>query len=131
MVIELDKTFGGTGQIEYAEHSRKSGAKKVVAGITHFPYQPATTPVDSRTINPIQGTVAGASASLTLLRNKAYRVVSSTACYFRMSVGAGTAVVGDVYLPANTPINLSTSVFDTLSFIQVSAGGIIQAVEVE
>jgi hypothetical protein len=131
MVTEMEQTVGGAGGVEYAEHSRKSGAKKVIAGIHHFPYQPGATPADSRTIDPINGVVGGASASITLLRGKGYRLVSSVACYFRMSVGASTAVVGDILLPAFTPINVSSKTFDTVSFIQLSAGGVIQAVEVE
>jgi len=117
----------GQGQVEFSEHATGAAAKRVVPG--HLSAGDHAT--EPRTIDPINGVVAGASASITLLRDKTYRVMASTACYFRLSVGASTALVGDIYLPANTEIRVRTEKYDTLSFIQFAAGGIIQAVELK
>lgn len=117
---------GGEGEVDYAEHSKFAKSKKVIPGPTDF----APHASDPTTAAPVQGTVAGSSASLALVIGKAYRVISSAACYFKLSVGAETAVVGDIYLPADTPITIKAQPWDTLSFIQVAAGGIIQAAEV-
>lgn len=126
MTLEF-KDVGGAGEVDYAEHSKFAKAKKVIAGPTHF----VAHTTELRTASPIQGNVTGSSASITLVRGKAYRVISSTACYIRLSEGANTAVVGDIYLPANESIVIKAEPWDTLSFIQVSAGGIIQAAEIK
>ncbi len=111
---------------EYAEHSAYSKSKKVIDGPVIFEANGAVT------ISPIQGTVGVASASIALLPDKAYRVVASTDTYFRLSKGGSTAVAGDIYLPANTPIVIATRRdWDSLDFIQVTMAGIIQAVEVK
>jgi hypothetical protein len=119
--------LGGRGETDYAEHSYPSRSKKVIYGPLTLASDPTN---DGKSIDPIQGTVSNTSASLALLQGKAYRVIASTAVYFRLTSGSSTAVVGDVYLPANTPIVIETKKWDTLSFIQVSSGGVIQAVEV-
>jgi hypothetical protein len=127
MTIEWKDQFGGKGEVDYSEHSHPSRAKKVIQG----PLTLAKDPEDvTKSIDPIQGTVGASSASLTLLRNKAYRVIASVDTYIRLSEGASTAVAGDVYLPANSAIVVDTKDWDTLSFIRVATGGIIQAVEV-
>ncbi len=115
------------------EHSMPSRSKKVIPGPTFFPSKPVTTP--AQTIDPIQGAVTGASASIALLPDRAYRFIASRAVYFRMTKGASAAVVGDIYLPANTAIVLLPARdYDTLSFIKAEAAdtaGIAQAVEVK
>ena len=121
---EVNPSFGGKGTPEYAEHSRKSSSKKVISG----PMWVKEHASGLRTIDPIH---SATPATLSLLRNKAYRVASSVACYFRMSLGASAAAPGDIYLPADTPTVVTTDRFDTLSAVAVSAAGIIQAVEVE
>lgn len=113
---------------EYAEHSAFARSKKVIPGPLYIPRDPAAP---AKSIDPINGVVAGASASMTLLRNKAYRVVSTTACHFRQTLGASTALTTDIYLPANQPVVMVTSDWNILSFIQNAAGGTIQAVEVK
>ena len=127
MTIEWKDQFGGKGEVDYSEHSHPSRAKKVIQGPLTLAKDPED---DTKSIDPIQGTVGASSASITLLRNKAYRVVASVDTYIRLTIGASTAEVGDVYLPANAPIVVDTKDWDTLSFIRVSTGGIIQAVEV-
>jgi len=127
MTVEMDGMFGGKGEPDYAEHSRPSSSKKVIQGPTAIAPDPAAP---GKSINPIVGAVSAVSASLTLLRGKCYRVISSVAVNFRMTNGVGTAVATDIYLPANTPIYLTTDRWETLSAIAAGAGS-IQAVEVE
>ena len=130
MVTEMEQTVGGSGGVEYAEHSRKSGAKKVVPGVSAFPYQPATTPESSRTIDPING-VVGAAAVLTLIKGKAYRVIADVAFHFRMSSVTSAAVITDILVPAFEPIFVSTKNMHLFAHIAHTIGGTIQAVEVE
>lgn len=125
MIREFQE-FGSHGEVDYAEHSHASQAKKIVSVEPKY----ASAAGGLTTIAPLQGVVAGASASLSLTKGKSYRIIASTATYFRLSVGASTAVVGDIYLPADTPMLIKADPWDTLSFIQVASGGIIQAVEV-
>lgn len=126
MTVEQDpRSYGGSAFIEAYEHSAKARAKKVIDG----PMYPAADVGLLRSIDPIQGAVGGASASITLLMSKSYRLISSTNCYVRFSSGASTAVAGDIFLPANVAMAIETDRWNTVSFIQVSAGGIIQAVE--
>lgn len=113
---------------EFAEHSKKSGAKKVIDGPLYISSDPANA---AKSINPINVSTSNVSASGTLLMGKAYRVVATAACFFRLTKGAGTAVATDVYLPANVPIVITTDRFDTISAILASGTGILQAVEVE
>ena len=110
-------------EIEYAEHSRFTGAKKTVET---FPYIQAD-PTNPETLAPIES--AAASGALALKRDKAYRVVSDGSIRFRMSIGASAAVATDIYLPANIPVIIATKNYDTLSFIR-TGGTFIQAVEV-
>jgi len=124
---EFDQ-YGMAGEIDAAEHSAPSYSKKVIPGPTTFAPDDDATP--TRTKDPIVGAVGGASAELTLLQNKAYRVIADVAIYFRLSVTGSTAVATDIYLPANTPIIIKTELWQRLAYIQVATGGNIQAVEV-
>jgi hypothetical protein len=121
---EWDNQFGNNGQVEYVEHSHKSGAKKVINGPLTLAIDPASA---LKTIDPIQ---AATGTSIQLLRNKAYRVISDVAFRFRMTIGSGTAVATDTYVPANTPIVISTRDFDYISTVAVAAAGFINCVEV-
>jgi hypothetical protein len=127
--------FGGKGQVEYAEHSSKSGAKKVVA---LSPDVPAVE--DGVGANKIarwkKGEEGATGAPLVLEPKKAYRVISSVACYLVLwnDDGSGAtppvAGVGDFYLPANTPTVIATKSMNTLESTAVAGAGLIQAVEV-
>jgi hypothetical protein len=111
------------------EHSQYARSKKVIQGPTFVPKHET----QDRTVDPIQTAVTAASASLLGLKKEtAYRLVSSVAAYFRLSAGASAAVVGDIYLPADTPIIVHTgTLYDRVSLIRVSADGIAQVVEVK
>ncbi len=130
MVVEL----GGPNQenplpedVDYAEHSAFAKAKKVVDGPMVF----SKATGDILSLPPIVGAVIVTSASISLLPVKAYRIIASTTLFFRLSKGNSTAVVTDMYLPADTPIVIATRRdWDTLSFIRATADGIIQAIEV-
>ena len=126
---EMPNMFGGAGQTEYAEHSRFARAKKVISGPLYLAENASDA---TKSITPISSALTNTSASLTLLKNKAYRIIVSVDAYFRMSVGADTAVANDVYLPANQPIIMTTERWDTFSAIRVSGtSGVMQAVEVK
>lgn len=126
MTVEQDpRSYGGSAFIEANEHSAKAKAKKVIDG----PMYPAADAGLLRSIDPIQSAVGGSSSSITLIISKTYRLIASTNCYVRFSSGASTAVVGDIYLPANVAMTVETDRWETVSFIQVSSAGIIQAVE--
>lgn len=72
--------------------------------------------------------VGASSAAFTtvLVRDKAYRLVSSTACYVAQgttptaAAGAGAA---RLYVPANVPVDLSGNNGVAVAVIQASAGG--------
>lgn len=111
------------------EHSQYARSKKVIQGPLFIPKHAS----DNRTVDPIQVAVTAASASLTALKkNTAYRLISSSAAYFRLSNGASPAVAGDVYLPADTAVVIHTgTLYDRISLIRVAADGIAQVVEVK
>lgn len=112
------------------EHSQFARSKKVIPGPLFVP-KDAT---QERTMDPIQAALTAASASLAVKKNTAYRFVTSRAAFFRMTVGTGTAVATDIYLPANTPTTIHTGIYNTLSVIKAEAAdsaGIAQVVEVK
>lgn len=111
------------------EHSQFARSKKVIPGPMFVPKH-AT---ENRTVSPIQAAVTAASVELaTLKKETAYRLVSSVAAYFRLSLGTSAAVVGDIYLPADTPITIHTgTLYDRVSLIRVSSDGVAQVVEVK
>lgn len=124
MTQEIAKDFVGYQNPESAEHSAFAKAKKVIAGPLIVP----SAVNEKQTIAPIQGATG---TELALVQGKAYRVISSVDVYFKMASETGiAAVVGDIYLPANQPIIVSTEKFSFLSSLAVSSAGIIQAVEV-
>lgn len=131
MVVELkDTDFVSAEETFRREHSAPARAKKVVSGPTVF----ARHATAARTADPVQVALTAASASLAMEAGKAYRLVASRALHFRMSKGAGTAVVTDIYLPAGLPITLATrEEYDTLSVIKATgeADGIAQISEVK
>jgi len=128
MVTEL-RTAITTEEILRKEHSSFSSARKTIQGPTYV----ASDATDPRSVDPVQAALASASAPLALEFKKAYRVIASEPAYFRLSKGAETAVVGDIYLPANQAIVIETGIlWDTLSAIKAgTTDGIIQAVEVK
>lgn len=125
---ELPHYTGGQGEPDYAEHCRRSSSKKVIDGPISFSVDPADA---TKTIDPLNLAVGGASASLTLIRNKAYRVISTVAYYFRMTAGASTALATDIYVPAFAPLVISSDVFGTFSVITDGGDGSLQAVQVD
>lgn len=132
MTQEIVKEFTAYQDPESAEHSAFAKSRKVIAGPMIVPegeteVEPEVFEPSGRTIDPIH---AATGVELVLLKNKAYRLVSSVDVYFRQSAESSTAVAGDIYLPAKTPIVISTKEFSFLANIAVSTAGIIQAVEV-
>jgi hypothetical protein len=130
-----DKPFSSQGQVEYAEHSAYSKAKKVVE------VAPALVPVESGVgANKITrsqiGVQAAIGVALTLDRDKAYRVIATSPAYLVMwnddASGATppVAAAGDFLLPANMPMVISSKIFNKLESAVVGAAGLIQAVEV-
>lgn len=118
--------FVGYQNPESAEHSAPAKAKKVISGPMIVPA--GLVPNDNRTIDPIH---AATGVELALVRGKAYRLIASVAVYFRQAASTGSvAAIGDIYLPANTPVIVSASEFPFVANLAVSAAGIIQAVEV-
>ena len=135
MTQEIVKEFVAYQDPESAEHSAFARSRKVIAGPMIVPEGEVENPPLSgmyegtgSTIAPIH---AATGTELVLLKNKAYRLISSVPVYFRQSAETDVAVIGDIYLPANTPIVISTKEFSFLPNIAVSAAGIIQAVEVK
>lgn len=126
MTVEINpRSFAGAAFVESYEHDPFARSKKTVDG----PVCPADHATEPRSIDPIQGSVGASSASITLVPARHYRLVSSTNAYIRFARGSATAAVGDIYLPANVPMTILTDRWNTVAFIQVSAAGIIQAVE--
>ena len=124
MVTEGDPSPFLGGEVDTAEHSRNSRAKKVVDGPLWVPKH-ATL---EQTVSPLD--LSGGSA--TLERNKAYRVIATVPFWMRQSNGTSAAVVGDIFVPANTPVVISTRYFNTVSVLaQAAAFGVCQAVEVQ
>jgi len=118
--------FVGYQNPESSEHSAPAKSKKVISGPMIVPAGAA--PDDNRTINPIQ---AATGTELDLVRGKAYRLIASVAIYFRQSAQDGSvAAIGDIYLPANTPVIISSSEFPFVATLAFAAAGIVQAVEV-
>jgi len=131
MVDPLVREIGGSldeklpldsGGIDFSEHSKASKAKKVINGPLVVTADPAN---DKKTIAPIDLTGAG---SKTLVQGKAYRIISDGS-FLMTQNNDSTIVVGDVYIPANTPVVISTDVFKLLA-ISGGTGTFIQAVEV-
>lgn len=115
------------GEVDYAEHSQFSRAKKVIDG----PIVAAKDATDARTKDPIHEASFSGATSLALEFKKAYRVVSDIAFFYRLTRGGGTAVAGDIYVPADTPIVIATGEdYDSLDVIPASGSGFIQATEV-
>ena len=123
-----DKPFGGAGQVEYAEHSAFTRAKKVV--------EVAPCPVVDGSRWKI-GAQAAIGTALTLEKNKAYQLTVTKDSYivlWDIVSGITTPVPGpgDFFLAANQPIVIQTHELQTLESTLVSGGpGIIQAVEVK
>lgn len=118
--------FVGYQNPESSEHSAPAKAKKVISGPMIVPA--GIAPNDTRTIDPIQ---SATGTELALVRGKAYRLIASVAIYFRQSSEAGSsAVIGDIYLPANTPVVISSSDFPFVATVGFAGAGIVQAVEV-
>lgn len=115
------------GEVDYAEHSQFSRAKKVIDG----PLVAAKDDADARTKDPIHNNSFSGAISLSLELGKAYRVISNIAFFYRMSRGGDTALTTDIFVPANTPVILATGKdYDSLDVIPQSGSGFIQATEV-
>ena len=129
MVQELGKTdYLTTEQILRREHAANSAARKVVSAPVYIP--PAT---GGGMTAPLQSTLTGTSASLSMELDKAYRLVGSSALHFTLSSGASTATVSDVYLAAGEAMILSSGkLWDTVSAIKATGelDGIFQILEV-
>lgn len=135
MVIEWDKQnqpFGGTGQIEYAEHSAHTKAKKTV--------EVSPTPVSDDSEDGHRwkaGEQVSIGDGISIAPNKAYRVVCDQPTYIVLwdsKSGIITPVpdAGDFLLPANTPIVIQSQHYDSMETAPaIEASGIIQAVEVK
>lgn len=123
MTLEYGKDFQEIQDTDTSEHSALAKSKKVIDG----PMIPAEHADGDRTIDPIQ---VATGTQLVLLQDKAYRLISSVAVYFRQTAESGTAAVGDIYLPANTPVVISTKKFRFVPNLAVASAGVIQALEV-
>jgi hypothetical protein len=123
MTLEYGRDFQEIQDTDTSEHSALAKAKKVIDG----PMIPAEHADGNRSINPIH---AATGTELVLEQFKAYRLISSVPVYFRQTSESGVAVVGDIYLPANTPVIISTNKFKFVPNIAVASAGIIQALEV-
>lgn len=125
MTQEITQDFVGFDNPEFAEHDSFSRSKKVIAGPTVF----ASHTDGSRTISPIQAAIG---TELALVKGKTYRVIASAPVYFRQAAETGSvAIVGDIYLPADTAIIINTKDYPFLASVAVAGAGIIQAVEVK
>jgi hypothetical protein len=123
MTLEYGRDFQEIQDTDTSEHSALAKSKKVIDG----PMIPAEHADGKGSIDPIH---ASTGTELELVQDKAYRLISSVAVYFRQTAESGMASVGDIYLPANTPVIISTKKFAFLPNVAVSDAGIIQALEV-
>jgi len=112
------------GSVDFVEHSKHSRAKKVVVAPVFIP--PHATV--ARTIDGVRDT--NASASLTVLRNKAYRVISDGAINFRLSNDGSTAANTDAYFPANQAFVIASREYNSFDFLR-TGGSFIQIIEVQ
>ena len=126
MTVELGQEAITTEEIIRREHVASAGGRKVFDAPIAFP----THATEARSADPIGGALTGASLPLTLEIKTAYRVMVSEPAYFRLSKGASAAVVGDIFIPANTPTMIQTGLaWDTLNLIKATGAsdGIAQA----
>lgn len=127
-----DKEFIGLNAVDpdWAEHSLPSRSKKVIDG-------PMIVPIDEANainVKPIIGTVDNAPSQLSLVKGKAYRLITSGGgAYIRFAVdGAPAADATDIYLPPNIYLTVVCNYWSKLNFVKVTtAGNFIQAIEVE
>jgi len=128
MTTELDLTkeidpspFIG-GEVDTAEHSRMSRAKKVIIG----PLSPAAHATEDRSVDPININVA----STQLGRNKAYRIISDGSFRYRQTNDTAVPASTDIYVPANTAVIISTRVWGFIG-VAGATGTFVQAIEVQ
>lgn len=117
MVIEVgDITLPeDSQQIEAAEHSRKSKAKKVIDGAVFYSVESGAT---KQTVN--------LSTSPEVGQNKCFRLVHTASFHFNIANRVKTATTSDIYVPADTVVIVATR---ELTHINVTAA--VNAIEVE
>lgn len=111
------------GGIDFTEHSKASHSKKIISGpLVAAPKTDVSPPI--QTVDAI----ALATGSNVLEPNKAYRLISDGSFLMRQNNAAGV-VVGNVYVPPNTAVIVSTRTFKLIA-ISGETGTFVQAVEV-
>jgi len=117
------------GGVDFAEHSKLSRAKKVIPGPIIIAYDS----VNKRTLAPINS-VPAPLGSISLVRNKAYRMISDGDTHFLLTndntdVASAVAASADTYLPTDTPIIIVSRGFQYLKY--TSTGSFVQLTEVQ
>jgi len=114
---------------KWGTYDKGAGAIRTVPGML----APLVDPADpTKSIPAIQVAIGAASASLTLLRERNYRAIASSACYLRLTTDGTAAVAGtDMYIPANVEFVINTDYFSVVSVVQVAAAGVLNCVELQ
>lgn len=126
MVTEFKDGIPSADECGFMEHSRPARAKRVMEVGPAF----AQHATEGRTANPIVGALTAASVTLDMEQKTAYRVMASVPFHFRLTVTVtgATAVVTDIYHPANVPLVVRSDPWTKLSAIKMAGGadGLIQ-----
>jgi hypothetical protein len=119
------------GEVDYAEHSAFSKAKKVIDGPLNIP-QHATLERQAAAIHKTLGGAISVLPADGLAQGKAYRMISNIAFHYVQASAsfAGPATTSDTYVPANTPVVIQTGQYDRIYAIPSSGSGFLQLVEV-
>jgi len=118
----------GFGMPDEREHSRAGFAKRVVAGA--YPFALVETAGVLRNKAPVNQTITAASATVTLERDKFYRIVATVDCYIAISNSIGlAALTTDVLLIAKEVMVISTWGNALTQIAVIGTSGTLQIVE--
>ena len=114
------------GMPDIEEHSHASKAKRVIEGAIPFKFNDA-----GRNIPPVIQAISGTSASIPLLADKLYRIISTVDCYIAISNDpALAATLADCLVPAKVPMVVSTVGNGATALAVIGTSGSLQVMEI-
>jgi hypothetical protein len=102
-------------QIEAAEHSKKSKAKKIVPGAIFYSL-----------LDDQSATAPSLDLSQPVGQNKAVRLVHTSDFYFNIANGVKTATTSDILVPAGQVVIVATR-----NLTHINTSTVVNAIEVE
>jgi hypothetical protein len=115
---------------EYAEHNKNAQARKTMDGWIQVPKLGAGDAVEWK--DAINVSVGASSVSLTLLKDKTYRLSCNVDCFIKMSNDGATAVSsanGMLFVHGQT-LHVTTDTYHIVNVIKDSSNGFLSAIEI-